>query len=406
MIKWKKTVGLLLLASLLTSPSFVYAEDLESKIKEQEQKIESLQNEQQAAKEQLVQIQANVSQIEVEIDELLASKTKEEEYLNALHTEIDELKIVIEKRDEQLKQQAVDVQTNQSADNFLSAILTADSFNEAIGRALAVSTIVEANNDILQQQTKDQEKVENLVIETEERLQVIEEKSAELQVKQQELVEAQLDQEVLINEIQSSVTTEEKQKEKFIQQKEEAERKRQEQLKALEEQQAQEAAARQAITEQATNATLSTVSSNSSTEEVQATPATNASGWVSPVSSISVSSPYGMRANPMGAGTEFHNGIDLVGSTGTPIFAAKAGTVVQTGFDTGGGNYIIISHDDGYYSHYLHLSSIGVADGQSVGQGETIGGMGTTGRSTGTHLHFGIGTGIWSGYVDPTSFIM
>ncbi|MGX7197650.1 peptidoglycan DD-metalloendopeptidase family protein [Enterococcus olivae] len=419
MIKLKKTATLALLTALLASPSLAYADDLDNKIKEQDQKIESLQEDQKEAEGQLAQIQANVDQIEQEINDLLADKAKEEERLNELNEEIEELKIVIAKRDEQLKQQAVDVQTNQSADNFLEAILTADSLNEAVGRALAVSTIVGANNDILKEQQKDKEKLEELLAETEERLQVIEDKSAELQVKQQELVEAQLDQEVLINELQSSVATEKKQKEKFVKQKEEAERKRQEQLKALEEQRKQEEEARKAIQEQATVSSVKSASSSSASSSSSAgssasvsvntqaaAPSVNSSGWMSPVSNVSVSSPYGPRANPTGAGSEFHKGIDLVGSTGTPIFAAKAGTVVQTGFDTGGGNYIIVSHDDGYYSHYLHLSSIGVSNGQSVSQGQTIGGMGTTGRSTGTHLDFRVGTGIWSGFVDPTSFVM
>ena len=429
MIKLKKTASLALLSVLLASPVFAVADEFDAKIKEQEQKIESLEQKQADAETQLAQIAANVSQVEDEINVLMASKTKEEERFNQLQEEIKGLKEVIAKRDQKLKEQAVSVQTNQSADNFLEAIISADSLNEAFGRVMAVSTIVDANNNILKEQQADKQQLEVLSQESETRLRTIEEHSAQLKEKQQELVEVQLDQEVLINEIQSSVTTEKKQKAKFVKQKEEAERKRQEQLKALEEQRAKEAAAREAAkkaeeaqlekaqVEQEKQAQAEKEQLEQADEESTATPSepvrtpvqapvSGNAGWASPVSSISVSSPYGMRANPVGPGMEFHNGIDLVGSSGTPIFAAKAGTVVQTGFDAGGGNYIIIEHSDGYYSHYLHLSSIGVSDGQSVSQGETIGGMGTTGSSTGVHLHFGVGKGIWSGYVDPTSFIM
>ena len=415
---------MLLLSSLFVGTVSVSADEFDTKIKEQDQKIESLQKEQTDAEQQLEQIEASISQVKHDIQDLMNKKTKEEQRLNEIQAEMKVLKEVIEKRDQQLKEQAVNVQTNQSADNFLEAIISADSLNEAFGRVLAVSTIVDANHTILEEQHADKQALEALSEESTTRLQTIEQQSAQLKEKQQELVEVQLDQEVLLHEIQSSVATEKQQKATLIEQKKEAERKRKAQLKALEEQRAKEAAARKAVEQAAKEAAQEAAQEaersaqeqrnvqpeNTEKEDTpQATPSqptSGNSGWVAPVSHLSVSSPYGMRANPVGPGMEFHNGIDLVGSTGTPIFAAKSGTVVQTGFDVGGGNYIIIKHSDGYYSHYLHLSSIGVTDGQSVAQGETIGGMGTTGSSTGVHLHFGVGTGIWSGYVNPTSFIM
>jgi len=465
MIKLKKVASITLLAALLASPALAVADEFDAKIQKQDQKIEALENDQKNAEKKLAEIQTRIGQIEQEIDDVLASKLEEEKRLNELNAEIADLKEVIAQRDEKLKEQARDVQENHNTDGFLSAILSSESINEAFSRAIALNTIVDANNEILQEQQKDKERLEELSIESEERLRVIEEKSAELHEKQQELVEAQLDQEVAIQEIQVSVATEKKQKEKFVKQKEEAERKRQEQLKALAEQRAREEAARkkiqeeearaaaeaqrlaqeqaaaqqQAQTEAAKESVAQTPTPSSSKvdraslavaapavetkverQETPAEPAAetvveevdtpaastaNSSGWASPVSSISVSSPFGMRANPTGAGTEFHNGIDLVGSSGTPIYAAKSGTVVQTGFDPSGGNYVIIDHGDGYFSHYLHLSSIGVANGQSVSQGATVGGMGTTGNSTGVHLHFGIGTGVWSGFVNPAPFI-
>jgi murein DD-endopeptidase MepM/ murein hydrolase activator NlpD len=473
MIKLKKVASMTLLAVLLASPALAVADEFDAKIQEQDQKIEALEKDQKNAEKKLQELQTRIGQIEQEIEDVLASKLKEEQRLNEINTEIADLKEVIAQRDEKLKEQARDVQVNHNTDDFLAAIINSESINEAFGRALALNTIVDANNEILQEQQKDKERLEELSIESEERIRVIEEKSAELHEKQQELVEAQLDQEVAIQEIQVSVATEKKQKQKFIKQKEEAERKRQEQLKALAEQRAREEAARKKIAEEEARAaaeaerqaqeqaaqqqaqanaeqaaiqeeTQSVAVPEPATtkvdrenlevaapavetkverqeapaveepvveqpvEEKDETPAassSNSSGWASPVSSISVSSPFGMRANPTGAGTEFHNGIDLVGSSGTPIFAAKSGTVVQTGFDPSGGNYVIIDHGDGYFSHYLHLSSIGVANGQTVSQGATVGGMGTTGNSTGVHLHFGIGTGVWSGFVNPAPFI-
>ena len=140
-------------------------------------------------------------------------------------------------------------------------------------------------------------------------------------------------------------------------------------------------------------------------EEI-ATPPTTGSGWASPLSgALIVTSPFGYRQDPNGVSGNGHDGIDLAGSHGTPILAAKSGTVAQSGFDPSAGNYIIIDHGDGYYSYYMHMSSLIAGAGQSVSTGQTIGLMGTTGNSTGVHLHFGVATGIWSGFVNPAPLL-
>ena len=87
----------------------------------------------------------------------------------------------------------------------------------------------------------------------------------------------------------------------------------------------------------------------------------------------------------------WHPGIDVAAAVGTPIGAADGGTVTSTGWDsTGYGYRVVISHGNGYTTTYNHLSSIAVRAGQQVGKGQLVGGMGSTGRSTGSHLHFEI----------------
>ncbi|MBU5582678.1 M23 family metallopeptidase, partial [Enterococcus sp. S181_ASV_20] len=94
------------------------------------------------------------------------------------------------------------------------------------------------------------------------------------------------------------------------------------------------------------------------------------------------------------------------GTSSTPISASRSGRVVQAAFDGSAGNYIIIDHGDGYYSYYLHMSSLIASVGQSVNSGDTIGIMGTTGNSTGVHLEFGVATTPnWSGYVNPAPLL-
>jgi murein DD-endopeptidase MepM/ murein hydrolase activator NlpD len=111
-----------------------------------------------------------------------------------------------------------------------------------------------------------------------------------------------------------------------------------------------------------------------------------------------------MRNDPFTGRRRFHNGIDLAGPIGTPIGAAMPGTVVHTEAQTGNyGKFVIVRHDGGFQTLYAHLDSFAVRKGQYVSQGQTIGSMGNTGRSTGPHLHFSI---IRNGsFVDPLGFL-
>lgn len=113
---------------------------------------------------------------------------------------------------------------------------------------------------------------------------------------------------------------------------------------------------------------------------------------------VTVTSECGWRTSPINGGQEFHNGIDLVnGNPNTPIFAALDGEVVQAGanYYDWYGNYVVIKHNNGKWTGYAHLSRIDVSVGQKVQKGAQIGLMGTTGPSTGEHLHFQIMKNYW-----------
>lgn len=120
---------------------------------------------------------------------------------------------------------------------------------------------------------------------------------------------------------------------------------------------------------------------------------------------MSITSGFGGREDPTGISGSFHDGIDFGGASGTPIMAARSGEVVSANYGGMAGNHVVIKHDNGYYSYYLHMSSLSVAAGQNVSAGQTLGGMGTTGNSTGVHLHFSISTSLWGGFVNPAPFL-
>jgi len=123
-----------------------------------------------------------------------------------------------------------------------------------------------------------------------------------------------------------------------------------------------------------------------------------------------ITSPFGMRLHPISKTRAMHWGVDIGGHVDNSIIAAASGRVrfVSRG-NTGYGYYVIITHSNGWETLYAHLASISVAVGNQVKQGQRIGGKGTTGNSTGIHLHFEIHTGKWNNQwskaVNPLSYV-
>jgi murein DD-endopeptidase MepM/ murein hydrolase activator NlpD len=113
-----------------------------------------------------------------------------------------------------------------------------------------------------------------------------------------------------------------------------------------------------------------------------------ASGMFSWPVTGTITSPFGWRSNPFGGAPEFHQGLDIAAPAGTTVTAAAGGTVIMAQWYGGYGNYILIDHGGGYSTGYGHLSAIYVTTGQAVQRGQAIGAVGSTGQSTGPHLHF------------------
>ncbi len=114
------------------------------------------------------------------------------------------------------------------------------------------------------------------------------------------------------------------------------------------------------------------------------------STWLVPISYTQFSSPFGYRIHPIYGDYRFHYGVDLSAPSGTPIIASRSGTVSTATYGSSGGYYVYIDHGDGYKSAYLHMTHYIVSVGQQVTAGQVIGYCGSTGASTGPHLHFAI----------------
>ena len=195
-----------------------------------------------------------------------------------------------------------------------------------------------------------------------------------------------------------------KQIEAEIKRKEEEERKKAEEARKKAEEEARKKAEAEAKAKKAASSTTAASTSKSSTSTSnKAVSLGNISfKWPCP-SSGRITSGFGSRKSPTKGASSYHQGIDISASTGAAITAAASGTVVVSTYSYSAGNYIMINHGGGVYTVYMHCSQLLVSEGQSVKQGQTIAKVGSTGYSTGSHLHFGIRSG--GKYVNPSSYV-
>ncbi len=473
------------------------AQTIEEKIKEKDDKIEAIVKNKESAENYLTDLDNKITQLEKEYKKVLVEKNTSEKKLTEINQKITALEERIRLRNKLIEEQARNAQVNQKSDSIISVMVNAESLSDAVTAAIGMTKLISASNEIMQAQIDDKENLDELKKEAEKKVTDAEKETRSLEEKENDLIEAKLTQSIKINEISASLATEQSEKAKFENQKQEAEKRREKELKAIAEEKRKEAEAAAILKAQETEAAsiifenqkqeaekrrekelkaiaeekrkeaeaaailkaqeaeaasiikdqekdvsqladtndIGIGQENTDTQKEEQIPdetseqdsnsvnqneyqdnnsssdntqiqSPSSSGWGAPVANIIVTSPFGGRADPTGFSGSFHDGIDMGGTSSTPIMASRSGTVVQASFDGSAGNYIIIDHGDGYYSYYLHLSNYIATPGQSVSAGQTIGTMGTTGNSTGVHLHFGIATSSnWSGFVDPAPFL-
>ena len=125
--------------------------------------------------------------------------------------------------------------------------------------------------------------------------------------------------------------------------------------------------------------------------------------WLRPCSYVYMSSPFGLRQSPTTGASTYHQGVDLAAPAGTPIYATRAGIVTIATYSNSAGYYVSINHGDGFSSIYMHMTNYVVSAGRAVSAGQLIGYVGSTGISTGNHLHFGIAYN--GAYVNPCIYV-
>lgn len=313
--------------------------------------INKLEDELKQASNELKDLSETVTQTQSKIEkknqEIRDTKTE----IESLQLEIEEIQKRIEARNVVLKDRARSLQETGGTISYLEVILGAQSFSDFINRTEAVATIVSADKDILTEHNLDMERVSQAKAEIEDKLQSLETMLSDLK---------QLEEE-----------TNAKMKEL-----EDKESKLQAEVKELMDEK-EELLAASNVSQQIVQTSQSTSSSAPPATSVQGN---GEFGW--PAVGGIITSYQGPRWG------KFHKGIDIAGVSNRAILAADGGTVAVAGWHNDYGNYVKINHPNGYTTLYAHMSSLNVSAGQSVSKGTQIGVMGSTGRSTGMHLHF------------------
>lgn len=313
----------------------------------------------------LQQIQLNNQEIEL-YDEMIAEKAAELEEAQRLENE-------------QLVRYRARVRAMEENGgyNILAIISKSDSFSDMLTAMDDVGEIMESDRQLEDAYIAARENTENVKAEYEATRSKLEELKAQLKAEQEEL-EKDIEEAIqIILDLENDLENRQAEYDAIMAAEDAANATIDKLVAELEAQRAAEAAAAAAAAAAAGGGSGGSGNANAS------------GSFLWPVASyVYVSSRFGLRVHPITGETKSHTGIDIASNQGTAVYASDGGSVTLAGWNGGYGNCIMIDHGNGYVTLYGHLSSISVSVGQTVSQGATIGAVGSTGNSTGPHLHF------------------
>ncbi|MCZ0754388.1 murein hydrolase activator EnvC family protein [Anoxybacillus sp. J5B_2022] len=368
---------------------------LQGKMSKADQQIEQLQTQQAQLAEEMKKLDMAVSETSEKIGNLSQTIDDTKQDIQVLKKEIAEVQARIEKRNELLKERVRSLQQSGGVISYLDVLLGSQSFGDFIDRISAVTTIFEADKQIIQEQEEDKALKEKKENELTSKLTTLQNDLQELEQLKQTLNRQMDEKEQLIAQL--------KQQEQHISEEKLALAEEQE---LLEKQEAAIRAQLQQLLAQKQRESAGQRSSSASNHSSGNVPQVTDGAFMRPANGP-ITSGFGPR------GGEFHYGVDIgKRAAEVPVVAAADGYVFRSYYSSSYGNVVFITHViDGqvYTTVYAHLESRLVSEGQTVSKGQIIGYMGNTGQSEGSHLHFELHRGPWnaakSNAVNPLSYI-
>ena len=396
----KKKLFSLVLATVLTAATVLPCYGASTK-----EKISNAQAEQAAAQSQLDSIQSR-------IDELNSKKGQSEEYLSELNQQLDDLQNRLQELQDQYdakQNELVQIQADledakakeeeqyeamklriqymyeNSQTTYLEQLLESNSVAEFLNTAEYIAEIQKYDRQKLDEYTENIEYITTAKEQLEQDYADLETMKANVESQKQSVAALMSQKETELAGITSNISDAQEDA-KYFEAEIQAQNELIAEIKRIEAEKA--AAAAKAAAEG---------------KEVADNPYTGgAFTWPCP-SSTRITSDYGTRVSPTSGASSNHKGIDIGASAGAAIVAAANGTVKAANYSSAAGNYVMIDHGGGLYTVYMHCSSLAVSEGTAVSAGQTIAYVGSTGISTGNHLHFGVSLN--GSYVSPWSYL-
>ena len=345
-------------------------------------KISDTKKEKEALEKEKKEAQKEAQALASELDKVLDELQETEDELIEKEVQINEAetKLVYAKADENDQYIAMKARIKYMYENgsesYIEILVSADSMSDLLNKAQFIEAISAKDRELLNE-------YQAIRMRIEEEEKALEAEYAELEVLQDKLEEKQdkvsallKEKNLQISDLEGKIKNTAEKLKKLIKEAEEAERRRKEAEAAKK---AAEAA------KKAAQAGKGSGTSSGASDKI----VTSGSGKLGyPIGNPRITSGFGYRVAPTAGATSYHAGIDFGASTGTPIYASEAGTVITAQYNSARGYYIVINHGNGLQTWYQHCSAMYVSVGQTVKKGQNIAAVGSTGIVTGPHLHY------------------
>ena len=405
--------------------SFIPTQASAAKSSEIKKQLDSLKEDKKAIQEEIKKLQGQIDENQSEMEQMVQKKDLIDQEITLRYDEIANINeqiaacslLIADKQEELVEaetrfeelseknKERIRAMEENGQINYWSVLFQANSFSDLLDRLNMVQEIAAADQRRLKELDEAAKAVSAAKTELEEEKAGLEVAKEELNVAQAELEAKRVE----ADEVLADLVATGEEYEKMM---EDSEDKQAELLKEIAQKESDYKKAKYQEwlatsvppTTKPKKPSSNTGSSSSGGSSNTGSTTTGGITWKKPIVYTMVSSPFGYRYHPISGKYKMHYGIDLAAPTGRPIYATRGGTVSYTGYEAGGaGNWVQINHGDGYKSVYMHMTKYVVRSGQNVSQGQLIGYCGSTGGSTGPHLHFGIS---YNGtYVNPANYM-
>ena len=345
------------------------ADDLKDQQKEIQAKLDALEEDQANAMERKTLLEQQINATQAEINTIAAQIAKYDELIAQKQEELSQAEAE-EQAQYELFCERVRYMEEQGEVSYWSILFSSKDFADLLDNAMMVEEIMDYDNQVMDQLIALREQIEQ--------------DKAELETARQEQQDAKAEQEAAQANLQAQESEVDALLSQISNQEDELEA-REAQLRAA----SDAATAEIAAAERELAAQIANVPSES--------------GFLWPLPGrYNLSSLFGSRKHPITGKANNHTGIDIPASSGTSILAAKSGVVTTSTYNNSYGNYVVVSHSDGTSTLYAHMVRRNCSKGDTVSQGQVIGYVGTTGSSTGNHLHFEVRVN--GSRVDPINY--